>query len=205
MSLRRKLLSQFAHPHGVLGHVAGWILASCTSNRMRNEWVVDLLAPGGSDHVLENGCGPGVALALCLSKAPGICAAGVDRSGVMIRQSATRNREAVRSGRLILAEGSIEALPATTAPFDKAFCINVIQFIDDKEAFITKIAQRLKPGGMLAIAYQPRHANPTRADALAMADTLERIFSASGFEAIRKEELALKPVPAICVMGCRAH
>jgi hypothetical protein len=49
----------------------------------------------------------------------------------------------------------------------------------------------------------PRHRNPTRADALAMADSIRWDMEVAGFDSLRVEELPLQPVPAICVIGRR--
>ena len=185
----------------MLGRVVGYILATRGSNLLRNRWTVDLLALSGDERVLEIGCGPGVALELCLSAAPGVRAAGVDHSALMIAKAAERNRAAVKSGRLMLYKGSVGALPASAPAFDKAFSNNVIQFVDDQQGFLTNIAARLRPGGVLATTYQPRHARATRGDALKMVERLTEIYSRCGFEELRWEELNLKPVPAVCVLG----
>jgi hypothetical protein len=36
MMLREVIVGQFKEPHGVLGHVAGWMMARRDSNRARN-------------------------------------------------------------------------------------------------------------------------------------------------------------------------
>jgi SAM-dependent methyltransferase len=201
MSLRKIITRQFEQPRGILGRVVGYILATRGSNLLRNRWTVDLLALSGDERVLEIGCGPWVALELCLSAAPGVRAAGVDHSALMIAKAAERNRAAVKSGRLMLYKGSVDALPASAPAFDKAFSNNVIQFVGDQQGFLTNIAARLRPGGVLATTYQPRHARATRGDALKMVERLTEIYSRCGFEELRWEELNLKPVPAVCVLG----
>jgi SAM-dependent methyltransferase len=201
MSLRKIITRQFEHPQGILGCIVGYILATRGSNLLRNRWTVDLLAPSGDERVLEIGCGPGVALELCLWAAASVHAVGIDHSALMISKAAKRNRAAVKSGRLKLYEGSVEALPASTPAFDKAFSNNIIQFVDDQQGFLTKIAAHLRPGGVLATTYQPRHARAARTDALKMVERLTEIYSRCGFDELRWEELDLKPVPAVCVLG----
>jgi len=201
MSLRKIITRQFEHPQGMPGRVVGYILATRGSNLLRNRWTVDLLAPSGDERVLEIGCGPGVALELCLSAAPGVRAAGVDHSALMIAKAAKHNRAAMKSGRLKLYQCSVDALPASMSVFDKAFSNNVIQFVNDQQGFLANIAAHLRLGGVLATTYQPRHARATRADALKMVERLTEIYSRCGFEELRWEELNLKPVPAICVLG----
>jgi cyclopropane fatty-acyl-phospholipid synthase-like methyltransferase len=201
MSLRDAIVSQFQRPRGLLGRIVGWILSGRGSNLRRNRWTVDLLAPESGERVLEIGCGPGVALELCLARA-GVRAVGVDHSGLMIAQARKRNARAVKDGRLSLVEGTIDAVPADLAPFDKLFSINVIQFVD-RAAFVARAKALLKSGGVMATTYQPRHAKATRADALKMAAELGDLLRAAGFTGVRVEELELKPVPAVCVLGRR--
>src|SRR5262245_60825293 len=198
MSLRRHLFSQFERPRGLLGRIAGMILAGRGSNLARNRWTVDLLDPTAGERVLEIGCGPGVALTSCLART-GVTAVGVDHSGLMIRQAGKTNRNAVHAGRLTLHEGTIDTLPDATRSFDKAFAINVVQFVDPP-AFIASVKRVLEPGATFAITYQPRHAHATRGDALEMAERLGEMLTAEGFAPVRTEELDLKPVPAICVL-----
>jgi cyclopropane fatty-acyl-phospholipid synthase-like methyltransferase len=201
MSLRSTIVSQFEHPRGLLGRIVGFILAGRGSNLVRNRWTVDRLDPANRERILEIGCGPGVALELVLSRAS-VTATGVDHSELMIAQARRRNAKAARAGRLTLIRGTIDDVPVTAAPFDKAFSINVIQFVD-QPAFIARAHALLKPGGVLATTYQPRHAKATRADALKMADKLTQTLAAAGFENIRTEELDLRPVPAVCVVAQR--
>lgn len=201
MSLRDAIVSQFERPRGILGRVVGWILAGRGTNLQRNRWTVGLLAPAKGDKVLEVGCGPGVALELCL-KTEGVSAVGVDHSALMISQAGKRNARAVKAGRLVLVEGTADSVRVDLGPFDKMFSINVIQFVD-QAAFVARAKTLLKPQGVLATSYQPRHANATRADALKVAERLSGLMTAVRFTAIRTEELTLKPVPAVCVLGRR--
>lgn len=201
MSFRSAIVSQFARPRGVLGRVVGWILAGRGSNLARNRWTVDLVDPKEGDLVLEVGCGPGVALSLCLAR-QGVRAVGVDHSGVMIAQAGKRNAAAVKASRLALVEGTLDSLPATAGPFDKVYSINVIQFVDQR-AFVARAKQLMKPGSVLATTYQPREVKPTREGALKMAAQVSALLAAEGFTAIRTEELALKPAPAVCVLARR--
>ena len=82
------------------------------------------------------------------------------------------------------------------------FSINVIQFVD-QPAFVARTKALLKRGGTFAATYQPRHAKATREDALKMAARLSEMLAAQGFTQVRTEELDLKPVPAVCVLGVR--
>ena len=58
----RRMVGQFMHPHGLGGHLPGWVMAHRSSNRRRNTWVVSLLDVRPTDRVLEIGFGPGIAI-----------------------------------------------------------------------------------------------------------------------------------------------
>ena len=58
MSLVTPVYRQFRRPTGLLGRLAGWIMANRPSNIERNRWTVDLLRVQPADHVLEIGFGP---------------------------------------------------------------------------------------------------------------------------------------------------
>lgn len=201
MGLREDFVRQFGRPEGALGHVAGWIMANRPSNRQRNLWTVELLGITSRDRILELGCGPGLAVQACSEKATDGLVVGIDHSEVMLDQAASLNRQAIERGTLKLQLGGLERLPALGGPFDKVFSVNVIQFIPDRVAAFRAIHEVMAPGGIVASTYQPRHKKPTRADAYRMADEVMQAMAACGFRAIRVEELPLRPVPAICVLG----
>ncbi len=65
MSLRSAVVAQFERPSGILGALAGRIMAHRASNRIRNLKTVDLMKLNHDSCVLEIGCGPGLALLKC--------------------------------------------------------------------------------------------------------------------------------------------
>ncbi|MBM3557505.1 MAG: class I SAM-dependent methyltransferase [Alphaproteobacteria bacterium] len=193
--------AQFARPTGWLGHVAGWIMAHRESNRARTRWTVDLLALAPSDRVLELGHGPGLGLALAAERAREGLVVGLDHSEVMQAQAAKRNRAAIAAGRVRLFAGGIETASALPGPFDKAFSVNVLMFLPERVGPLRALRAALKPGGLLATTYQPRHRGATAADATAFADRLERELTEAGYADARRETLPLSPVPAVCVLA----
>ena len=204
MSLRSTIVRQFERPTGLVGALAGAVMASRSGNIKRNMWTLDLLNPQPGESILELGCGPGVALAESAARvAPGFVM-GLDHSAVMVRQASSRCADAISEGHVTVKEGGLERLAATERRFDKAYSANVLQFIDDKAAAFRLIRRVLKPGGQVATTYQPRSRNPTRQQALAMASKLRDAMQEAGFQAITLHELPLADAPAICLMGRRA-
>jgi SAM-dependent methyltransferase len=81
-----------------------------SSNCRRSEWTVGLVAPEASEALLEIGCGPGLALALCANRADGLRLVGLDHSPVMIAQARTRLQREAPEAAWRLEEGREDAL-----------------------------------------------------------------------------------------------
>lgn len=207
MGLKQKtthaLVSQFHQPHGIGGRAAGWVMAKRGSNRERNVWAVGLLDVQAQDRVLEIGFGPGIAIQEFATRATSGLVVGVDHSEVMVQQARKRNAAAVSAGRVDLRLGSADALPAFDAPFDKILAVNSLMFWDDPVARLKELHDLLRPGGQLAIAYQPRGPGSTDEVAARTGRQIEAHFTEVGFTAVRVETLALKPTAVVCVLGVK--
>jgi SAM-dependent methyltransferase len=193
-------VAQFRHPTGVVGHVAGWIMGRRSSNVARNRWAVRLLDVQPTDHVIELGCGPGVALAALAARATRGLVVGVDHSQVMIRQAGRRNRAAVRAGRVRLIHAGVEGLSVDDGPFHAALAVNTVGMWPDPTARLRQLARLLRPGGRIALVSQPRCPGATAADSAAAADELAGLLADAGYTHVRTELLDLDP-PAACVLG----
>jgi len=202
MALRTQIVQQFRQPHGLLGRVAGWIMANRPSNRERNRWTLALLELKPGDHVLEIGFGPGFAMAEASKLLPDGKVYGIDHSATMLAQASTRNARAITEGRVQLRCGDATDLSWLPSPVDKIWSNNVVQFWADPAAVFTALHRTLKPGGRVATTYQPRHRNATAADSNRMAASLQSVLGRCGFENIRVERLPLDP-PVVCVLAQR--
>jgi cyclopropane fatty-acyl-phospholipid synthase-like methyltransferase len=203
MTLRSAVVGQFKRPRGVWGRAAGWIMANRPSNRRRNFWTVGLLEIDSGDRILEIGCGPGLALQACAGRLETGVAVGLDHSPAMLDQASERNAEAIAANRVSLRLGDLDSVGELHARFDKVFSVNVVQFFENRVESFRTLRRVTAPGGLVAATYQPRHVNPTRDDALRMADEIEGAMREAGLDEIRREELELAPVPAVCVIGRR--
>ncbi len=201
MSIRSKIVSQFARPRGFLGHLAGYIMANRSSNIERNNWTVDLLGIQPGDKILEIGCGPGIGLKAAVARLETGQVTGIDHSSAMLTQASHCLHKEIERGRCQLQLGGLELLASTAYRYDRIYSANVVQFFPDKEIAFRRICNCLSSGGMVASTYQPRHKNPTRSDALEMAEQIKVAMESAGFKEIRSHELQLNPVPAICVTG----
>jgi ubiquinone/menaquinone biosynthesis C-methylase UbiE len=201
MGLLNIVYGQFRKPTGVLGRVAGWIMANRPSNIERNRWTVDLLQIKGTDHVLEIGFGPGLSIAQVSRLAPRGHVTGVDHSRLMMAAATRRNRDAIRAGLVDLQYGGLERLQRIDDRFDKIFSVNVLQFLADRTDTLKILHSILKPNGVLATTLQPRQRGAKPEDADAFATTLSKELTDAGFRGVIVKKLALKPLPAVCVLG----
>jgi len=203
MSLQQTIMSQFGRPTGVLGRLAGWLMANRASGLQRSRWSVDLLDPQPTDRVLEIGYGPGLAVAEIGGRLTSGRIVGLDHSQEMQRMASRRCAELIARGVANLRVGGLEAVASLPGPFDRILSVNVVLFWPEPERSLKILCDALAPGGRIATTYQPRHPGATAADATRMAERLEAIYSHLGLKNIHTETLDLKPVPAICVLGER--
>jgi SAM-dependent methyltransferase len=197
----RYLVGQFHCPHGLGGRLAGWTMAHRSSNRQRNRWVVGLLDVQPADRVLEVGFGPGNAIRELSLLATRGQVLGVDHSELMVRQARRRNAAAVRAGRVDLRLGSAEALPGFEGgPVDKILAVNTMGMWPDPVARLSELRSRLRPGGTIAIASQPRCPGATSETSARAAREIEAALRQAGFAPAHVETLALDP-PVACVIA----
>jgi ubiquinone/menaquinone biosynthesis C-methylase UbiE len=189
----------FAHPRGVLGWLGGRIMAR--KNAQRARWVVDQLDLTPDCRVIEVGFGPGVAIAEVARRAARV--AGVDASGAMLSQARGRNAAAIASGRIDLRLGDAAALPFADATFDRAFAVNTSPFWADRGGGLREAARVLRPGGLVAIAWQPLRA--TDADGLRrIGDDLVGALREAGFLEVRVVQGGPPtPAPVVCALGVK--
>ncbi|WP_171052556.1 SAM-dependent methyltransferase [Ruegeria sediminis] len=201
MPVKSKIVAQFRHPSGPLGALAGRIMAARPSNRLRNEKTVELLDLQPDSHVLEIGCGPGLALSKCASVVTSGRVVGLDHSGVMIRQARNRLERQGVADRVALIEGGIEILARWPDSFDRIFSLNVIQFLGDKPGFFRAAFDALVQGGLCLTTYQPRLDTDGSRTARRMIASIEDTLHAVGFENVTEIEIIGGATPAICVVG----
>jgi len=190
---------QFGHPAGALGWLVGHVMA--IKNRSRGEWVLSLLELQPTDRVLEIGFGPGVDVRRASPRVPHGLVAGVDPSHEMLRQALRRN--ACARARVDLRMGTAAALPFAESDFDKVFSSNSVQFWPDLDAGLVELRRVLRPGGRAVISVQPRSKGATVDTTAEWGRRLAQAMIAKGFTDVRTESLAMRPVPAVAVIGLK--
>ena len=199
--MRKNIVRQFKQPSGVLGQLAGLIMANRPSNIERNNWMLELLSLRADDRLLEIGFGPGIAIKEAAQKITKGLIVGLDHSDVMLQQAKKRNSTAIADGRVELYLGSLENLPPYERPFNKICSANVVQFWKDPVADFRKLRAMLTEGGVIVTTYMPRHKNPTNAAARDKANEIVATLKKSGFTNITVHEKFMQPVSAISVVA----
>ncbi|MDH4274339.1 MAG: class I SAM-dependent methyltransferase [Gammaproteobacteria bacterium] len=201
MSIRQTLMQQFKRPSGLLGRLAGVVMAQRRSNIARNQWMLQLMRLNATDKVLEIGHGPGLALAGALKTITHGLVVGLDHSPVMHAQARQRNANAIADGRLKLVIADIQQLAPLEGTFQHIFSANVVQFWKDPVTVFAHLRQSLAPGGALTTLYMPRNKGATSADAYKMADELNAWLRLAGFRNLRTETCEFDGLATICVIA----
>ena len=199
-ALDHDVIGQAHHPRGAAGRVTAWEMAHRPSNRQRSSWAVSLLDVQPTDHVLEIGFGPGLAIAGLVRAGAGHVY-GLDHSGVMLRQASRRNAAAIRAGRVTLVRASVDQIPpALDGPFDAILAVNSLGFWHAPPEQLAELRRRLAPGGRIAVVSQPRCPGATADTTRSAARDIENLLRDAGFTHLSTHTLPLSP-PVACVLA----
>jgi len=162
-------------------------------------WAVETLEVGPADHLLEVGCGHGVAVSLVCEQLTTGTITAIDRSPKMIELARRRNREHVDAGRAVLETVALEDADLGERRFDKVFAFNVAPFWLQPEAALGVVREHLAEDGAVYVFWDARHFAPARAQELGgeLADRLRE--GGLSVDSVLAEDL--HPVPAVCVTG----
>jgi ubiquinone/menaquinone biosynthesis C-methylase UbiE len=194
--------SQFEKPSGMLGRAVGHWMAF--KSKERSWFVLPMLEIHQNDCVLEVGFGSGIDVRRVSEIAVDGFVAGVDHSPLMVEQAGRRNRAALQDGRVELQLGYASKLPYPDDFFNKVFSINVAQFWPDQVAVMLEMRRVVRPGGLVAVAVQPRSKN-ARKEGIARETgrSLVENLRAARFNEVRLEVKRMKPVSTVCAIGVK--
>ena len=207
----RMVATQFGNPRGLLGKLIGRVLTK--GNASINTWIVQLLDIQPSDHILDIGCGPGLAIQGFAAIATQGLVAGIDTSPLMVQEARKRNATAIETGHVEIQQGDASTLPYTDASFDKVAATHVIYFWSDVVTTLQELRRVLRPGGTVAIGFQIKEYMPrvaqqgfaqTGATLYPLTEDVATLLAASGFTHIRVEMQGPSSGPSgFCALGQR--
>lgn len=161
--------------------------------------ILEELALGKDDYLLEVACGGGALLTRALRS--GCRAAAIDFSPDMVQLAVEQNRDAVAAGRLEIREADAAALPFADHTFSCATMTGVLGFLPDPVRVLAEIRRVLKSGGrFVGLGADPElkgtpGAPEPMASRLAFyeSDQLEALARKAGFEEVKVIRRDLEP------------
>jgi cyclopropane fatty-acyl-phospholipid synthase-like methyltransferase len=148
-------------------------------------WAVEALALEPDDHVLEVGCGHGVAVSLACERLDSGTVTAIDRSPKMVEAARRRNAANIASGRATVECVAFEDADFGGLRFDKVFGFHVADFWRRPHDLLPTVRQALVPDGTLTLFEQPL-SQPDNAAVRDFASTVEA--------ALAREQFALRDV-----------
>jgi arsenite methyltransferase len=115
----------------------------------RRELVREALGAVRDNRILDVGCGPGF-YCLELSEIVGSSGSvlGVDSSPAMLQLARARCAGLENVGFL---EGEVTALPVESGTFNRAVCVQVLEYVSDVDAALAELHRALRPGGRAVV------------------------------------------------------
>jgi len=147
---------QAGFPTGLLGRLLLRVMARETA-RFNSE-ILDVLAPGTGEHILELGHGHGRTLMSAAARAPGARFSAIDVAPAATKAAARRCRDLIAARRLDLCTGDGASLPWAAATFDAAFSVHTIYFWPDPAPQLQELRRVLRLGARLVLGFRERSA-----------------------------------------------
>jgi arsenite methyltransferase len=115
----------------------------------RRRLVREALGAAPGDRILDVGCGPGFYCAELIDEVgAGGSAVGIDPSAAML---ALAKRRCDGLGDIAFLEGAADALPVEDEGFDRAVCVQVLEYVEDIAAALGELHRALRPGGRVVV------------------------------------------------------
>ncbi len=158
-------------------------------------WAVEMLHINPDDHILEIGCGHGIAVSLIAPRLKTGSITAIDSSRAMI-DKAQRKNEGVEAD--FIHQSFCET--ALDQRFDKIFAFNVNIFLNDACRELTLIRNYLAPLGALYVFHQPPPSDSMEM-AKGFADRITTQLESGGYVIRDVLFKKLTPAPCVCIIS----
>jgi ubiquinone/menaquinone biosynthesis C-methylase UbiE len=205
MGILRAFIENHARPGGFLGLLAA--LHMTHDNRDANYWAVSLLDIKPTEHVIEVGFGPGLAIQKVAAIVSKGLVAGVDSSETMLKLAQKRNAAGIAAGRVELKKGDVSSLPYASESFDRVLAVNVIYFLADPITNLQELHRVTKLGGRVALFLEEKEklakmgALLDGVYTLYAAEQVVQLLNQAGFTRAWFETTVFNYGAGICVLG----
>lgn len=140
-------MTQLAFDEDVAGQLEALYRTRDAARRRR--LVREALAAQPGDRVLDVGCGPGF---YCLEIAEEVgsdgCVVGIDAAEPML-DLARRRCEAFDN--VTFKQGDVLSIPVESESFDRAICVQVLEYVEQATEALSEIQRTLCPGGRVVV------------------------------------------------------
>lgn len=162
----------------------------------RFNWAVEMLHVHPDDHILEIGCGHGIAVSLIAPELKSGSITAIDVSQTMIDKAMKRNE----NNEATFIAGALGAADLPEQQFDKVFAFNVNVFHKDPVKELQFIRRCLAPNGALYVFHQPPPTDNVQV-AQYFADAISAQLKKNDFKVKDVLLKKLAPSPCVCVIS----
>jgi ubiquinone/menaquinone biosynthesis C-methylase UbiE len=167
----------------------------------RITWAVASLAVQPGDHLLEIGCGHGVAVSLVCEQLTHGKITALDRSQKMIDAATKRNQRYVDAGKATFICAALEEADFGEERFDKIFAIRVNFFMQQPERQLPILKRLLKPTGALYLIFDP----PNASQSASFVEMATQGLQAYGFTVKEIISKQIRSVQGVCIVATNSR
>ncbi len=144
---------QARKPEGFFGRIVMRFVFD-RGNAFLNSLTSELMSVKTDDRIIEIGSGTGRLISKMAPKIEKGFIEGVDFSNAMVSIARKKNKNSIATGIVRIVEGDFDNMPYEKAKYSKACSVNTLYFWPSPLNTAKKIADILKPGGKLVLAFE---------------------------------------------------
>ncbi len=144
---------QARRPEGLFGRIVMRMVFD-QGNAFLNNFVNDLMSVQTDDRILEIGSGTGKLINKMALKIDNGLIEGIDFSSEIVSIARKRNKQNIAKEKVKIVEGNFDEISYEKDSFTKACSVNTLYFWPSPASTTKKLAEILKRGGKLILAFE---------------------------------------------------